>query len=117
MLVTQSTVLSVPSSLGVILQIRETNTYQRTLYFRNLSALTLAVQIEYSADGGTTWTLIDTAFNIGAAGGGSDVIVKNVTNTNILRVKASGGASGQELYFAFTRMYLDASNVWVSPVL
>jgi len=117
MLVTQSTVLSVPSTLGVILQIRETATYQRTLYFRNLSALTLAVQLEYSADGGSTWVLIDTAFNVGAAGSGSDVIVKNVTNTNILRIKASGGAAGLELYTAYTRMYIDANNIWTSPVL
>ena len=113
MLVTQTSVISVPSSIGTILQLRETNSYQRTLYFQNLSQLTLSAQIEESVDGGSTWSLVGVAFSIEVGG----VVVKNVTSTNILRVRASGGGDANDLYVGYTRMYDDGNNVWTTPVM
>ena len=117
MLATLTDVLDVPVSLDTILQIRETNSYQRTLFFQNLTASALAAQIEESGDGGGTWTLIDTSFAIGIAGSGSDVVIKNISSTNILRVRASGGGNDRDMYVGFSRMYLDANHIWSSPLV
>lgn len=120
MIVTQSDSFDVPAAQATILQLRETNSYQRTLLFRNLTASDLSCQIEHSADGGTTWVVIDTAFTISAIGGGSEVAIKNISSTyagSILRVRASGGGDDRDLQIHFTRMYLDTAHVWSSPVL
>ena len=117
MLCTQSDTFDVPVALATILQIREINSYQRTLFFQNISTSTLAIQIEESADGGTTWELIDTAFNLGTVGSGSDIAIKNIDSGNILRVRASGGGNDRDVSISFARMYLSENNIWTSSVV
>ena len=118
MLITQTRVFDVPTAIGTIVTLREINSYNRMMYFENLGANTLAVQVQQSTDGGNTWALIDTAFNIGPKGGGADIITKQITSGNILRVQASGGGDDRDLYFGFTRMMADGdSPTWVPPVM
>jgi hypothetical protein len=113
-LVTQSDVFDIPMSLSVVLNIRENNTYQRSLYFKNLlGADTLAFQIETSADGGSTWTLIDTAFSVA----GGEIVVKEITAPNILRVRASGGGNDRDAYIAYARFIEDEDHEWVTPAI
>jgi len=117
MLVTQTEVFNVPAALDTILQLREVNSYQRTFYFKNLSDSTLTLVIQESDDGGNTWEDLVSAFTVGAAGAGSDVEVKNVTSSNILRVQASGGGNDRDLYISSARFYLDSNHVWARPLL
>lgn len=115
MLVTQSDVLDVPVSLSTILTMRESSTYQRSLFLRNLSASTLGIQIESSLDGGTTWALVGTAFSLAAG----ELIVKEVAAsvTGILRIRASGGGDDRDLEVAYARIFDDTGHTWVAPVL
>lgn len=117
MLVTQGDIFSVASGLTTILQIREVNTYQRAFYFRNLGASDLSVQIEESADGGGTWSIVGTAFTVSATGGSSDVVVRSVDSSNILRVRASGGAADRDLRIDYARFIKDSGHIWVAPLL
>jgi hypothetical protein len=115
MLATQSDVLDVPVSLSTILAIREGNSYQRSLFLRNLSSSTLGVQIETSNDGGTTWAVVGTAFSLAAG----ELIVKEVAAsvTGILRIRASGGGDDRDLEVAYARIFNDTGHTWVAPVL
>jgi len=114
MLICQSDVFDIPASLTTVLNIRENNAYQRSLYFKNLlGSDTLAFQIETSADGGSTWTLIDTAFSLAAGA----IVVKEITASNILRVRASGGGTDRDVYIAYARIIADDDHEWVSPAL
>ena len=114
MLSTQTRVFDVAVALSTILSVQENNSYQRSFFFHNLSTGSLSVQIEYSADGGTTWTLVEPAFSIAAGA----ITAKEVTNLNILRVRASGGGDDRDLYIGYSRMFLDTGSVtWVKPLL
>ena len=120
MLCSQSDTFDVPVALSTILQLRETNSFQRTLVLQNLTASDIAAQIERSADGGSTWALIGTAFTVGAVGGGSDVQIQNISATyasNIIRIRCSGGGNDRDLNISFMRMYLDATHIWSSPLV
>jgi len=117
MINTQTDVFDVPVAVGTILTVRETNAYDRTFVFRNLTAAqTLNIEVQNSDDGGTTWDTAVAAFNLLPG----IMIVKTVvgaTYANILRVRASGGGADRDLYLALQRPYLDAAKVWSSPVL
>jgi len=115
MLCTQSDVLDVPVSLSTILTMRESSTYQRSLFMRNLGTTTLGIQIESSLDGGTTWAIVGTAFSLASG----ELIVKEIaaTVTGILRVRASGGGDDRDLEVAYARIFNDTGHTWVAPVL
>jgi len=110
-------VIDVPLALTTVLQVRETSSLQRSFMFQNLTASVISVRIEYSADGGATWTLIDTAFDVGIEGGGTDVIVKNIIQNNILRVRASGGGDDRDMSIGLARAYLSTTDVWGLPYI
>ena len=119
MLASQSDVFDIASGTVTVLTVRESNTLQRTFYFKNLTASELSVSIESSLDGGGTWSVIDTAFTVGAQGSATECVVKDVTSDGILRVRASGGGDDRDVYIAYTRI-LDAGTVgavWCKPVL
>lgn len=117
MLTTQSDIFAVPAALGIILQIREVSSgIQRTLLLQNLSSSDLTVQIEESADGGSTWSIIDSAFTVGAAGG-ADIAIKSIDSANILRVRASGGGDDRDLYITYTRMHEGCPAIWTNASL
>ena len=115
MVVTQSDLLDVPASQGTVLTIREGSSYQRTFCFTNRSAVTLAIQIEESLDGGATWSVIGTAFSLGAG----LLVVKEIpaTSTGILRVRASGGGNDRDLDVTYFRCFDDGGHVWTNPLL
>jgi len=115
MLATQSDVLDVPIALDTILTIRENNTYQRSLFFKNLTASDISMQIETSTDGGSTWSLVEAAFSIAA----NSIEVKEVDADNILRLRASGGGNDRDLYIAYARIFDNccASPEWTKPLL
>lgn len=113
MLVTQSNVIDVPISLATIVQIQENNAYQRSLYFKNLTTSSIAIQIETSADSGETWSLVEPSFSLAAG----TIAVKEVSSLNILRIRASGGGDDRDLYVAYARMFDDSDNIWQKPLI
>lgn len=113
MLVTQSDVFDIPISLATVLTIRENNTYQRSLYFSNLTAADISMQIETSADGGTTWSLVEPAFTLSA----NTIEVREIEAANILRLRASGGGDDRDIYLAYSRIFKDSNREWVSPLV
>ena len=90
MMVAQTERVSVPSSEATILTVSEANAYQRTFYIRNWSYVTIS--LVFQKWGATGWEDIATTFDIGPAGGGNDVVVKNITDTGQLRLRGSGGS-------------------------
>jgi hypothetical protein len=114
MMVTQSQLFDVPTALSTIVTIREGNTYARSLYFKNQSSGTLAIQIEHSSDGGATWALVGTAFSLATG----VIVVKEVAATyaNILRIRSSGGGDDRDLFIAYARMFDDGAT-WTDPTL
>lgn len=114
MLVTQNQTFPVPASLSTILTIRERNTYQRSLFFQNLTSSSLSISLEHSSDGGSTWEIVGTAFTLTAL----TQTVKEVaaTYSNILRIRASGGGDDRDLYIGFARIFADGST-WTDPTL
>lgn len=115
MLCTQSALFDIPVGLSTVLQIRETNSYQRMLSFQNHTSSELSIQIEESSDGGATWSVVGTAFVVGALGSASEIVVKSISSTNILRVRCSGGGDDRDLTISYARLYADATNMWSSP--
>ena len=119
MLVGQTHRVSVPVSEDTIVQIRENSPYQRTFYFKNWSSVTLSLKIQRYYGG--VWTDIGTSFDLGPTGGGSDVVVKNITETEQLRIRGSGGSGSygadMELDVSYVRFYTDTDNEWTSPVI
>ena len=106
----------VPVAAGTVFTIRETSSYQRTLVLANKDLLaTLTLQLQYSTDN-QTWTNLGSSFDLGPAGGGSDVANANVTNANLIRLRGSGGNDDQELEVGYLRYYSDATE-WVSPAV
>ena len=112
----QEDIIDVPSAVATVLTDRTGSSYQRTLVLRNLTSVELTYQLQYSADG-TTWTNLGTAVTLGVAGGGSDVEIENITNTNILRVRAQGGGEDRDMQVSLMRVLDDSDKVWTRPVL
>jgi len=114
MLITQTDILDVPSTLSTIVTLRENNSWGRSLYFENRYSASLSIQIETSADGGSTWSLVGTAFALAAG----DKIAKEVSAVypNILRVRASGGGEDRDLYLGYSRMFA-TTGTWTDPTL
>jgi len=114
MIATQTGLFDVAAALATVVNIRETNSWQRSLFFENKSSGTLAIQIETSADGGTTWSLVGTAFSLTT---GSRV-TKEVSTSylNQLRIRASGGGDDRDLSITYARMFGDG-DTWTNPTL
>ena len=115
MLTFRTDVLDVPNALATILQDSETSVLQRTFIFRNLTASELTLTLQESADGGATWSNVGTAFIVDVAGGGGDILVKNVASANILRVRGQGGGGDRDLEVALVSAALDTSHIWTNP--
>lgn len=115
MIATQTAVIAVPAAVSDILTIRETNSYSRSFCLRNLSDNTLAFQFqEYTASG---WKDLGDPFNLGAAGTTTDSVVKLISSTNPLRIRASGGDNDRDLEVSYTRLYDSDTFTWVLPYL
>jgi len=117
MITLRTEVLDVPAIKSVLLQNRESNTYQRTLTLRNLTASALTLYLETSTDGGATWSDIEAAFVIGAAGGGADVLIKNIAVANMIRLQGQGGGDDRDLQVSLLSAYLDTAHIWPTPAL
>jgi len=114
MLITQTDIFDVPASLSTVVNIRENNSLERSLFFDNKSSATLSIQIETSADGGTTWSLVGTAFSLTA---GSQTVKEIAASyPNQLRIRASGGGDDRDLYIGYARLFSNTSS-WTNPTL
>lgn len=113
MLVQQVDVFPVTLAESVVLTIRESNTFSRFLYFRNLTTATLSIKVEKSDDGGATWTTDIASFDLDS----DDIANKVSTATGLLRIKASGIADDRGLSIGYVRQYLDAQHIWGSPLI
>ncbi len=114
MITSQTGFFDVPAALATIVNIREVNSWQRSLFFENKSSSTLSIQMEHSADGGTTWSIIGTAFTLVAGA----KIEKEISTTypNQLRIRASGGGEDRDLVITYARMFGDG-DTWTNPTL
>jgi len=111
MFVHQVDVVPVTTAVGTVLTIRETNTGTRLFQFKNLASSTLSILLEYSADGGSTWSTDVSSFDLPAG----DVISKVSTRTEVLRVRVSGATDPQGLMIGYSRTYDDSSYIWSKP--
>jgi len=115
MQVTLSDVFDVPVIAGTIFTFRGGAAYDRIFSFRNLTAnSTLAILIEHSADGGTTWTTAVASFNLTPG----VLAEKTVASTlsGILRITASGGEDDRDLMLGLNYI-LGFGNIWTNPTL
>jgi len=115
MIITSSDVLDVPVALATVLTIREANSYARSVFLHNLtSGSDLAMELQYSNDGGTSWSIIDTAFTLAAG----ELITKEIESTygQILRLRASGGGDDRDLHITYARIFDDNQHNWVMPI-
>ena len=115
MLVSQSDIFDVPAAQATVLTIREVASRQRTLFFENLTtADTLTILVEYSTDGGSTWMMAVTSFDLDPG----EIEVKNVlaAYTGILRVRASGGGEDRDLSIGYSRTF-GHTVTWTNPIL
>lgn len=113
MIVTQSDVLATSLAAATWLTIRESNTYNRVLSFKNLTNSTLSIKIQTSADGGATWTDHVNTFELAIG----EMIAKVATATGLLRVVGSGETNTRGILVSYTRYYLDSLAVWQAPVV
>ena len=98
------TVLDVPAAATTILDLQETNGSLRAFFFQNLDATaTITARIEHTIDGGSTWEVVVPSFDIAPG----FIAVKTVAAayTGRLRVRASGGGTGNELEIGVARIY------------
>jgi hypothetical protein len=109
-------ILDVPAAQATILQDRETNSLQRTFVFRNLTPNTLTLIIQESLDG-AAWTTVGVSFTVGPAGAGADIVVKNTTSGNLLRVRGQAGGADRDLEVTLLRLYADTNHIWASPLV
>lgn len=109
----QTRVFSVPAAQGNIFTIVDDLGTPRVVNLLNMSANTLTCQYEYSDDGGQTWTDLGVAFDLDPTGsGGSELSVDKITQAGRIRLKASGGASSDELMVGVTRTSLATSTTF-----
>jgi len=114
MVISSTDVFDVPVALDTILNVRENSSWQRSLFIKNLSSSDLAIQLETSTDGGSSWSLIGTAFTLAAG----EITVKEIPaeNPNIFRVRASGGGDDRDLHITYARIFDDNQHNWVMPI-
>jgi len=113
MRVSQTDVIPATLAETTLLTIRESNSYNRIFTFKNLCTAQLTLSIEYSADGGTTWSTAVASFNLTSGA----IATKQVTHLTILRIRGSGETNSIGVMLSFDRSYLDATHVWTSPVV
>ena len=97
MIQTRVLICDVPVAEDTIFTLRSESSYMRVFYFENLTDSTLNLQLEYSADGGNSWSDLGSSFSLGPVGGGEEVEAVTVTDSNILRCRASGGGSDRDV--------------------
>jgi len=122
MLIAQSDVFVVSAGAAEVLTIRDVATAvgvdesgRRTLSFTNLSSSELTITIyEYDVD---SWDLL-TTITLAAFGAAGYVKIYNVTSTNMIQVKASGGGgSVPELQIDYMRNYESNPDTWIAPFI
>lgn len=113
MIITQTDAVPTTLAESTILEIRETNTYTRVINFKNLTDTTLSIQIEESADGGSSWTAVGSSFTVVA----DALSVQTPASTNIMRIRCSGKNDDYGIEICYSRMLDDATYVWTQPVL
>ncbi len=111
--VSQSDVLPVTLAEDTVLTIRESNSYDRRISFKNLTTAILSFKIQNSDDGGATWADHVSTFTVAVGA----LVVQEVTESGILRILGSGITDTQAVLISYDRNYLDATYVWTSPVV
>jgi len=102
MLVSQSVVLDVPGAEAVVANTPDNSEWPRAYYFRNLHTSPIEVKIQYSTDGGSTWT--DFATAVMQPGGVSATWV--TVSGSMIRVSGSGGPG--PVLFGLARFFIPA---------
>jgi len=102
MLVAQSVVLDVPGAEAVLANTPDNSGWPRAYYFRNLHTSPIQIKVQYSSDGGTTWTDVQTA-TIQANGVSAMWIT---VSGSLIRVSGSGGPG--PVYFGLARFFIPA---------
>jgi len=120
MLATQSDIFDVPNIEAVILTVRDVQTIaigamgNRLLYFENLTADTLSVQIQENS--GSGWVDLGGPFSVGAIGSGSEIVWHSIDSVNPFRIQAQGGGDDTDLVISYTRAYATDSVNWTAPM-
>lgn len=102
MLVTQSVNLNVPSVENVVANITDNSSYPRAFYFRNQHTSPVEIKVQYSNDGGATWTNISPTPVQLASNGILAMWISTVGS--LLRIRASGGPG--IVYFGLARFFI-----------
>jgi len=112
MFATQVDVIATTLDSDTWLQIREINTFNRVLTFKNLTDTTLSIKVQHSVDG-STWTDHVTTFTLDSG----DETVVAITSLNLLRVVGSGKTDSKGLMVGYSRVHSDTQYIWQSPVI
>jgi len=102
MLVAQSVVLDVPASEAVIANVPDNSEWPRAYYFRNFHTSPIEIKVQYSSDGGSTWSDINTAT---IQPNGVSAMWISVSGS-MIRISGSGGPG--EVYFGVARFFIPA---------
>lgn len=94
------------TGLSAILYIREGSDFDRTILLRNKYSSELDVIIQEN-DGSGWLDIYGLAFELGAAGGGSEIQGGLITSNYILRVLAKGGGDDKDLEIGYSNMAAD----------
>jgi hypothetical protein len=111
MYVTQTDVVPTTLTSDTWLTIRESNTYNRMMAFRNLTDTTLSIRVEFSIDGGSSWEDAVATFDLAPGESTS----KLIEDDGILRVVGSGVNDNEGLEISYFRIYENTSQIWQSP--
>ena len=117
MVATQTQRLTIPVAEDTVLLIRESCAWARTFYLYNVGTGTLS--LTWQKQIGSTWSDVGDSFDLGPKGGEDDVVVSTITDTEPLRLLASGGSGGtsRELEISYTRFYDESVAEWASIVM
>jgi len=117
MVATRTQRLTIPVAEDTVLLIRESCAWARTFYLYNVGTGTLSCQWQKQI--GSTWSDIGSSFDIGPKGGGDDVVVSTITDTEPLRLLASGGSGGtsKELEVTYCVFFDESVTEWASIVM
>lgn len=117
MVATQTQRLTIPVAENTVLLIRESCAWARVFYLYNVGTGTL--NCTWQSQIGSVWADIGSSFDVGPKGGGNDVVVSTITDTEPLRLLASGGSAGvsRELEVTYCRFFDESVTEWASIVM